>query len=1117
MLDSIQSIQTQDHFDQAKSQILEFIQNQTFAPAFKMRLRAILNDRARSWEECLELVANLMIDPVNGRGGFPLLTYSPFGMESFVRRVLERHGFGENRIWSFAELDLTEAEITYLRDFPAKLTHGHNMPANRHLGACILMAEALYLSDVCEEGTVWPIIRKMAWHPNAKAAWFPDYDPNGLCLETHNDHLRAAIGHYGIRNALKDGGQYWVKTFTLQFGLSKLQWSRLLASNIPNFPTQEAARILFNSEDGHDRDSPSFVITWEAMRTVLMGRVSSIEAERLMEESSWIRDEWIPALIQACQTQRTTKAQRSFADVEEDDLEINILSEVELVWAGGAAFFKWVINQAVLDIECPEDCKQIELNGPCGWIGRIARKKDEIGWRRISGLGLNNDLSFQVPADSLQQNEVGVEFSNSNSGFQITTTTRLYQDGDDVSRYGADGLRHSNAWRKQLPRGEEFTLCVPVGATVGVAQLTESVMNTLGVKLLHFDQGWTDCIQISIENEVVWDSDYLLAPSKKLPPDLRSFGVNLVIDTINHGNVCGHLEVMGTEAVSVSISSDQLDLPELSKRNAISFGANGRPIAELWSGSKVRLKIQAPDGRNHWITKSWEVTMRGVDDAIPLFLGRKLDGTVLSLKSDRPVETMQQFLSMKIKMIAKAEVSGAVLLQNGFPIGSINRDAKSAPKCLSRKIPFVTETFSQNGDIISRGSLMEGVVERGIIDKIENFEKDGSSFDIDLTHEVEPTRNIQQDGRHHKILVVSQTSKDPGNRLRTTVVEGAFICMNDADWSKWKLEVGAEIGNVLGVAVCYGETLLGCWARGGHGSAQNILEAEDLTPEEVILLTDFLRWFHFPFFDRHLKDSVCAFFARHTPTILHRWETIQNLNWDGHVISQRIAEPEWDRVVRALVMETNHFLKAPMNFQGLGELVDACNTDIEKIDLIEAFISQAPASAVELQKIATSIGVGYMFLGAVSNDHPAIEVFNTRFLNSINTMDDTSKREWYWKYRNNPESCRRDFINMLSDHDAMLVSSARALQNNLDPDWSELRCEYAKLELRKGSKEPLIELWRNPSYRVNTALANGVLQTQGKRLDGAPLQQLSYLMSFPAFCRLLARKILFPNLTIPEP
>ncbi len=1119
LLETLRDISNATQFGQLVPEIIQSIRGGDLSPRDKMRLPAILNDADRNWVERVVLVGNLLIDPNQGNGGFFIPVYELCVIESFLNGVLRRHGFGTNRIWSFGELNLTEAEIAYIQDFPANLARGYNMPPNAHIGACLLMAEALYLSEDCEDGTVWPIIKNMPWSENVKDAWFPDYDPQAEGLQNHNNHLCAAIRHYGIRNALDDGGQHWVKTFTLQFGLSKLQWMRLITASIPREPTHEAAKILFNSEDDNGRHSPSFVSTWETMRTVSMGRVSSIEAERLMEESSWIRDEWVPDLIKAGQTQRTTKSQSSETDVAEDEFEINILSEAQLVWADGATFFKWVINQTALDFECPKDCKEVTLTGPCGWIGKITRKQSGVGWRQISGLGLKDDLSFQLSVDSLLRNEVGIDFSNPSTGFQITPTARLYQDGDDVTRYGSDGQRHSNAWKKQLPLGEAFSLCVPVGANVAGAQFTESTMNALGVKILRFDQGWTERIQISIEDEVVWDSGNLITPSKKLPPDLREFVVYLVIDTIENASVRGHLDVNGANPEALRIPSDARPLPELSQRHALSFGGHaGRPLADLWGGTQVRLKINAPDGRNHWISKTWVTTLRGVDNTIPLFLGRQLDGKVISLNGGRPVETMQQFQSMKVKMIAKDVVSGAVLMQGGFPIGLIGRTAKNTPKCLGRKIPFDTETFKENLEPISRGPLMDGVVERGIIESVGDFENDGSSFVMDISHKLEPTRNIQQDSRHHKVLILSQTSQDADSRLRTSVIEGKAISMEGTDWSKWKIRAGSETGNVLGVAFCYGDTLLGCWTKGGQGAAQNILKATDLTNEEVILLADFLRWFHFPFFDANLKASVYTFLGNHAAAVLFRWETAKKLDWNGVVVSEGIAEPEWDRVVRLLVIESNHFLKAPINYQGLADLIDKNVTDLsEKIDLIYILTTQAPGCAAEVHPMALKIGMASRLSATVGDDHSAIVTFNQHFAQFIKDRTKPEAREWYWKYRNDPESCRTEFINRLGSHDATLVSSGGELQKNLDPDWSELRREYAELEKRKGSKEPLIELWRNPSYTVNAALMNGVLQTQGKNLDGLPLQQLTYLMSFAAFSRLLARKILFPNLRIPAP
>jgi hypothetical protein len=1120
LLDTLRNIENTHQFDQLVPEMIESVRgDEHLNRKDKMRLPGILKDQTRSWDERVVLVGNLLIDPNQAEGGFFIHFYTPYVMKSFLTGILNRHGYKKKRQWSFAELDLTESEVAYLRNLPANLVYGYNMPPNAHLGACLLMAEALYLSDDCEDGAVWPLIKKMPWSQNAIDAWFPDYDQQGEGLQKHNDHLRAAIKHYGIRNALDDAGQHWVKTFTLQFGLSKLQWMRLITTSIPREPTHEAAIILFNADDNSDRHSPSFFSTWNAMRNISMRQLSGAAAERLMEESSWIQDEWIPDLINAVGTQRIEKSRLGETDLEEAGSEPDILSEAQLAWVDGSALFKWVVNQAALNLECPEDCKQIELTGPCGWIGRIARMGEGGGWKRIIGLGLRDDLSFQLSADSLKQCEVGFEFSNSNTGFQITSTSHLYQNGDDVTRYGSDGQRQSNAWKKKLPLGEEFSLCVPVGANVAGAQFTESAMSELGMKILCFNQGWTGRIQICIKDQVIWDSENLIAPSKKLSPDLRAFDVYLVIDTIEHASVRGHLKVMGANPEALRIPSDVRSLAELSTRHALSFGGQaGRPLADLWGGTQVRLKIKALDGRNHWISKFWVVTPRGVDNTIPLFLGRQLNGNVISLNGGCPVETMQQFQSMKVKMIARDVVSGAVLMQGGFPIGLIGRTAKNTPKCLGRKIPFDTETFQKNLEPISRGPLMDGVVERGIIESVGDFKNDGSSFVMEISYETEPTRNIQQDSPHHKVLILSQTSQDAGSRLRTTVIEGEAISMEGTDWSKWKIRAGSETGNVLGVAFCYGDTLLGCWTKGGQGAAQNILRATDLTNEEVILLADFLRWFHFPFFDANLKASVYTFLGNHAAAVLFRWETAKKLDWNGVVVSEGIAEPEWDRVVRLLVIESNHFLKAPINYQGLADLIDKNVTDLsEKIDLVYILTTQAPGCAAEVHPMALKIGMKSHFSETVSNDHSEIVTFDNRFAPSIKDQSNPAAREWYWKYRNDPESCRTEFINGLGAHDATLVSSGGALQRNLDPDWSELRREYAEIEKRKGSGEPLIELWRNPSYSVNAALQDGVLQTTGQKLDGLQLQQLNYLMSFSAFSRLLARKILSPNLTIPQP
>jgi|GEM_PF-3009232 len=1119
LIQRLQAIHTAVEFQAKKAEIIDSIQaDPSLSRMDKIRIPDILTNGQGTWETRLETVGNLLL---GGTGNFRVISYSPLGAANFLDGILSRHGFSPDRLWSAAELELSAEESEYIRCFPMHV-NARALGNGNVIGAVALLAQSQHVSETDNGGQVWQTIIGMQWSQTARNNWFAD----ATAQARHRTLVENSAEAYGMRKAPQGDGQFFLRTILLQFGLSKAQWKEALGSYMPPMPTGVAAGILCNPGDPQGRNSLSFARTWDGLRDYRPGRISRTDAERVMEDSPWIRDEWIPELLEAGQTRRIPGQQESDDDEVE---EPNILGEATLVWVNGSPCYQWSINEGTLDSICPVECKQLEVTGPCGWIGRIGRKQNELGWLRITGLLLNNDLSFQIPATGLEESEIGFDLSNPNIGFQFSTTSRLLQEGDLVTRFGRDGQRHSSAWSKQLPQGEEFSLCVPFGAGITGASPTRTELQAMGMEMLYFQQGWGGSIQVSHEDEIVWDSSNLIAPSKQLPPDQREFSAYLVLDEINNTDAKGRLQISGVNPNDVRISADHRPFSALQGSGALHFGTNRRPLAELWSDSKVRVKIQAPDGRSHWVSKTWMVTMRNIQESTPLFLGRNLDGTVVILKSNMagpsPVETMRQFRAMKIKMFANSPVSGATLLQNGFSMGNIvkatkqHKNGTNVPKCLGRKIPFYSETFDEKGDLITHGFLMGGVVERGIIEKVGGFKNDGSAFEIELTHQLEPSLVVQPNGKNHRILIMSHQGQDVGCRILTTVLEGAAAIGSDGgDWTKWRVTVGTSIGNILGVVVCYGDTLLGCWTQGGSGACQNILEANDLNENEVNLLADYLRWFHLPFFDANLRGSVCRYLANHAASVLFRWETGNELNWGGYSVSQAISEPGWDRVVLALVKETNHFLKDPINYAGLAKLITTkVNQSEDRVKMIHRMLSIAPGCVIELNTIAEQNKVTGWFAGIVGDDHSGISKFDARFSPAIKDRTKPICREWYWKYRNDPESCRREFILQYGNQDAMLKTLTGELEANCDPDWSELRHQYATHQEKKGSKLPLIDLWLNPYATVNTALDNGVHQTQGKPLDGHALRQLNYLMGFPAFSRLLARKILSPTLTIPGP
>jgi hypothetical protein len=1093
LIPALYDIRNQFAFNLARDGIIDQLRTDPELPQVdRIRLPTILRDPERPWYEKVVLVGNRLLDPQNAQGGFFVQSYSQYVLESFLKGLLRRHGFGTDRPWSFIELELDNREIEYLRGFPTAVVLKKDA-LTPELGAIAFLSESLclgdlYLSELHPNAEVWPIIRQMGWNSQARDFWFRD----GNAEVEHKNLLAQGITRFGLRNSLEEPDvNRWMRTFTMQFGVSLGQWLRYASNRaVPAQPEGVAAQLLSNAEGPFH--SSSFANTWQNMRRICQGVRSAADFERTMEQSPWIRNDWIPEILARLATTPADIAPDEPIPVPGENPFIGPVLE----WTNGTANFAWQIDQEVLAILTPEECTELDLCGPNGRFGRLSRADHHHPWSRISGLRLSPALKLTVPLQEISESEISLLAVNDAACFRLHQSFNLWHSADQVTRFGSDGLRHASAWRRALPVGDAFSLRIESGARVSPLPNPGCQQEAAGGRWIHFAAGWHGGITVSDgEDAPLWDSSDLAAPARGLTADQRQFSTLLVIDQVLQGVISAHLEIHGADPVSVSVEGDPRGFADLRTSRALRFGTGHRDLSEIWSSLRVKIRIQDPNGRNHHLSRAAELTPRQLNR--PVFLARTPEGNVFMLHEAR-IETTEQLRKLQIRALTPQGMGSAFLQQFARPLCQLQSVSKQVnDAAIARGLPIEYGLLTNPGEAITSGPLMPGVVERGIIRRIENFGADGGTFEIELTHPVEPDPS-------HRILILSVREGAPGQRLlKTTVAHENMIPAEADDWQTWRVQTGAPLDKILGVAIAYGGSLIGCWTKGGPTASQPLLSADDLTTGEVEDLADFIRWFHLPFFaGQGIASAVSQFIRKHAAAVLFRWASLHELNWGVLQLPRGIPDPQWETALRLLMMEANQSPGVQVSYAGLNQQIAGLAGTAWPI--LRKLMEIAPGCSAEIDWNAherrgaiTAADIRSLH-DHVPNDHNQLKQFNYVFW-----ATQVNERPTVARYYQEPDLVRRE----MTQNQVMVP----------DPDWSELRRDFAVVQKKKGSQDSMVDLWINPTYRINAALSHGLNQIRGQALEPVHVTQLQELMIFSSFARLLARKVLNPSFHIPHP
>ena len=218
---------------------------------------------------------------------------------------------------SVAELELAKADIDGIRQCFANLKIDprawladrlpRSIEDNLRASPSEVIAGLLLIlgAEVCRsegtEGAVWPCVRRCL-PSEFEAEVFPGGQPStdlkdALYRVTRNLQLRSAIGW-------EDSLEYF-NTLKLQFAFTRRGARRRLAEWLVGLGEPVAVQALRGADSGHSEvAAPGFRNLWRALKRYRAEHLGEDETRRILEDSSWIRGDWIDELLKQAKARR---------------------------------------------------------------------------------------------------------------------------------------------------------------------------------------------------------------------------------------------------------------------------------------------------------------------------------------------------------------------------------------------------------------------------------------------------------------------------------------------------------------------------------------------------------------------------------------------------------------------------------------------------------------------------------------------------------------------------------------------------------------------------------------------------------------------------------------------
>jgi hypothetical protein len=295
-----------------------------------------------------------------------------------VYASLEQRGTEFVRPWSIAELRLGDEDIDWLTRWFAALpsdasiagpdTERHVLPRCEFAALMLVLGAERCRRHSRSEDAVWPTFSRLI--PVERPIWSELFHPNRQPTWLLREAIVEAARALNLRNVIDvEGTQQWYMTVKLQFGFTHMGAKRRLAEWLVGLGAPHAVLCLGGQSGNAELTSDSFRRLWTTLRQYRRGYVSEAEAREVLEQSPWVRPNWIEDLLPEARARIETLGRGDESDIGGSGTpstvtpeERGALEAIALSWPpGGRPRIVFRLDREAITEEC-ENARCTELD-----------------------------------------------------------------------------------------------------------------------------------------------------------------------------------------------------------------------------------------------------------------------------------------------------------------------------------------------------------------------------------------------------------------------------------------------------------------------------------------------------------------------------------------------------------------------------------------------------------------------------------------------------------------------------------------------------------------------------------------------------------------------------------
>lgn len=373
---------------------------------------------------------------------------------------------------------------------PRRIEGGLSASPSEVVAGLLLILGAEVCRSEGTEGAVWPYVRRCL-PEKFEADVFPGGQP---CIDL-KDALYRVTRRLGLRNAIGwEDSQEYFNTLKLQFAFTRRGARRRLAEWLVGLGEPVAVQALRGEDASHSEvASECFRRLWRVLKRYRAGHLGEDDARRVLEDSSWIRGDWIDELLKQARARREqlgTGEDAGAGPEAERKHGVSVPARLALDWSG---------RDPVFSLELDED--EVEAI-TAGWNAQRLRitidDAQPVTWRRQSP-GAWHGLR-QIPLRNW--NAAALTISSANGGdcaeFDLGETG-LREDVLIFDRNDG-GLLHPAAHMKTT---RAYALLCDDVLELADAD-SDGLVRKLGRRLYRLPAGWPQTLCLKLDGLVYW-------------------------------------------------------------------------------------------------------------------------------------------------------------------------------------------------------------------------------------------------------------------------------------------------------------------------------------------------------------------------------------------------------------------------------------------------------------------------------------------------------------------------------------------------------------------------------------------------------------------------------------